>query len=172
MKDDTVPPRGQSLITHNGDAKGDTITIGTTDSHSTTEGSNRTISKADCACGGCATGTTCVHDRSAIKAGLYPGTYVYAAPDVLPFETIPPHYYLSTDATTPFTSDQMRQTLQDEIIQDLLERVRRTEKDLEKLREEHLDTQAALDAIRDILEDETANTFSSILRKIIRDASR
>jgi len=120
--------------------------------------SDNSVLTTGCACGGCGTGTVCATDRTGIKMSAASSVYSYAAPDV----------YSPSDAEDPFrriaedtfgkkrVSDdvEMRATLEDEIVKDLLTRVQKLEEKVESLQEENLDLRGSLDALVDIMDEE------------------
>jgi len=102
--------------------------------------------KTKCTCGGCGTETRCRYDTTNVT-GLG-GVYVYAAPpvDEVPHET-------GTTIKWPYEFDP-KQTLLEELVQDLLSRVKTLETTVDQMQEDVLEAQGSLDALRDIMEAE------------------
>lgn len=117
-----------------------------------------------CTCGGCGTGTTCCHDNTTIKGGSIDGVYAYMGPEVRPQDGYP---YPPPTFPQLGTEESMRNILQEEIIRDLLDRVRRNEKKLGKVQQELKDINAALDAIQDFM-DSVDDDVPDYLKPLLR----
>lgn len=132
-----------------------------------------------CTCGGCGTDTTCCHDNTTLKASSSSGTYAYAAPDVQPDGTAPRTWPWidNTDDTITFPFDP-RKVLQEELLQDLPERVQKLEKTVKNLQQENLDLRASLDALVDIMDDTEApaqenephDLFFQLMKRLLAEA--
>jgi len=128
----------------------------------------------DCSCGGCGTGTTCCHETTTLKAGSLDGVYAYAGPlGVFPDGPVPYAWPNVESGTTTITFDA-HTILKEELLRDLLERVQKLEKKIEKLRQQNLDFQGSLDALVDIMDDteptEPDAPMMQLLKRLMEEA--
>jgi len=88
----------------------------------------------NCTCGGCGTGTTCAYTDTTLKSDMQTAVYVYATPDIL--DQTPGRARWPDETSDSFFFNP-RDTLNEELLKDLLERVQKLEKSIDKLRKEN-----------------------------------
>ncbi len=121
------------------------------------------MSSQDCTCGGCGTGTTCVYTNTPLKNDAQYTVIAYATPDILGEPT--GALWVQPAETTPndtFTFS-VRDTLNEELLRDLLERVQKLEKENSILKEQVQKMNPATPNL-----DDWVSHFKSLLKEAFR----